>query len=82
LAHNFKWKSSESLEHFGEQKREWENYVRGLKHSSFTLIDERDKIVWSWDNKLGIVYAKQAYEVQFLEDLEKEQKGWMGDIWN
>jgi len=50
LAHNFKWKRSESLELFGEQKWEWENYVRGLKHPGFTLIDERDKIVWSWDN--------------------------------
>jgi len=56
--------------------------VSGLKHSGFTLTDERDHIVWSWDNKLGKVFAKQAYEVQFLEDLEEEQNEWMRDIWN
>jgi hypothetical protein len=82
LAHSFKWKRSKSLELFGEQKRDWENYVRGLKHPRFTLTNEIDKIVWSWDNKLGFVSAKQGYEVQFLEDLEEEQKDLTRDIWN
>jgi hypothetical protein len=69
------------LDLIGEQKLEWENYVRGLKHSGFVLSDVRDKIVWTWDNKEGKVYAKQAYEVQFLEKMDVDLKEWMIDIW-
>jgi hypothetical protein len=53
LAHMFIWKISKSLELVGEKKQEFENYVRGLKHSGFILTHERDKIFWSWENKLG-----------------------------
>jgi hypothetical protein len=47
FAHGFNWKNTDTLELIGEQKLEWENYVRGLKHSSLVLSDERDKIVWT-----------------------------------
>jgi hypothetical protein len=43
--------------------------LRGLKHSSFFLSDESDSIIWSWYNSEGNVSAKQAYEVQFLDDI-------------
>jgi hypothetical protein len=31
-------------------------------------VDSNDSIVWSWDVKGGKVSAKQAYEVQFIDD--------------
>jgi hypothetical protein len=68
------WKNTDALELTGEQKVEWENYVKGLKHSGFALSTEGDRLVWTWNNKLGIVSAKEAYEMQFLEKREDVQK--------
>jgi hypothetical protein len=53
FVHGFNWKTAEILDLNGEQKLEWESYVRGLKHSGFVLSNESDSIVWSWDNKEG-----------------------------
>jgi hypothetical protein len=63
--HGFNWKSAEMLDLSGEQKNEWEIYVRELKYSGFVLSVESDSIVWSWDSKGRKVFAKQAYEVHF-----------------
>ena len=60
FAHGFNWKNTNSLGILGEQKLEWKNYVRGLKHSGFVLYDERDKNFWTWDNKLGKSSRKQS----------------------
>jgi hypothetical protein len=79
--HGFNWKTAEFLDLIGEQKLEWENYVRGLKHYGFVLSDVRDSIVWSWDSKEGKVSAKQAYEVQFLEEMDVGLEDWLIDIW-
>jgi hypothetical protein len=54
----FNWKSAEMLGLSGEQKEEWEIYVKGLKLSGFVLTVETDSLVWSWDNKGGKVTAK------------------------
>jgi hypothetical protein len=70
VLNGFNWKNVEMLDLFGEQKDEWEIYVRGLKHYGFVLFVETHSIVWSWDNKGGKVTAKQAYEVQCLDDNE------------
>jgi hypothetical protein len=76
------WKSAEMLGLAGEQKEEWENYVKGLNWSGFELNDETDTLVWSWDTKGGQVNAKQAYEVQCLDDHELISKEWFLDLWN
>jgi hypothetical protein len=64
----------------GEQKNEWEIYVRELKYSGFVLSVESDSIVWSWDSKGGKVSAKQAYEVQFLDDNDDVSEDWLNDV--
>lgn len=76
----FIWKIAEILNILGEQKFEWETYVRGLKHSGFVLYNDIDSIVWSWDSKVGKVSAKQAYEVQFLDDSEDVSKELLIDV--
>ena len=81
FVHGFNWKNAEILDLNGEQKLEWESYVRGLKHSRFVLSKVSDSIVWSWDNKEGKVSTKQAYEVQFLEENDDGLEDWLIDIW-
>jgi hypothetical protein len=51
VLNGFNWKNAEIFDLFGEQKDEWEIYVRGLKHSGFVLSTKTDSIVWYWDSK-------------------------------
>lgn len=55
--------------------------MRGLKHSGFVLSDENDSIPWSWDGKGGKFSAKQAYEVQFINDLNDVLEDSLIDVW-
>jgi hypothetical protein len=67
-----RWKKVEALGLEGEQKEEWNNYVKGLVGSGYELNNEKYILLWSWDTKGGQVNAKQAYEVQLVEDVVEE----------
>jgi hypothetical protein len=51
VLNGFNWKNAEIFDLFGEQKDEWEIYVRGLKHSGFVLSTKTDSIARYWDSK-------------------------------
>jgi hypothetical protein len=76
-----RWKKAETLGLEGEQKEEWNNFVKGLVGSGFELNNEKDTLMWSWDTKGGQVNAKQAYEVQLMEDMEEEPTFWYTELW-
>jgi hypothetical protein len=65
----------------GDQKEEWDNYLKGLIGSGFVLNNENDILLWSWDTKKGQVNAKQAYEVQMLEKETEETNCWYKELW-
>jgi hypothetical protein len=47
----------------------------------FELNNEKDTLLWSWDTKGGQVNAKQAYEVQLLEEVVVEPTYWYTELW-
>jgi hypothetical protein len=65
-----RWKNAETVGIVGEQKEEWDLYVKGLVWSGFELNVENDTLMWSWNTKGGQVNTKQSYEVQTLDDNE------------
>jgi hypothetical protein len=48
-----RWKNVETLGLEGEQKEEWNIFVKGLVGSRFELNNEKDTLMWSWDTKGG-----------------------------
>jgi hypothetical protein len=60
---------------------EWKNYVKGLVSTGINLKDDKDTLIWSWDTKGGQFNAKQAYEVQLLEE-EVQPNFWYSEIWH
>lgn len=76
------WKKVETLGLEGEKKEEWNNYVKGLVGSGYELNNENDTLLWSWDTKGGQVNAKQAYEVQLLEEVVEEPTFWYTELWH
>jgi hypothetical protein len=77
-----RWKKVDLLGLVGEQKDEWDKYIKGLIGSGFVLNSDKDSILWSWDTKNGQVNAKQAYEVQLLEMEAEETNCWYKELWN
>jgi hypothetical protein len=75
------WKKDEILGLVGEQKEEWNNFIKGLVGSGFDLNSDKDTLLWSWDTKGGQVNAKQAYEVQMMENVEVEPNYWYVELW-
>jgi hypothetical protein len=55
---------------------------KGIIWTGIELNDENDTLVWSWNTKGGQVNAKQAYEVQCLDDHEVISNEWYLDLWN
>jgi hypothetical protein len=53
-----RWKIAEFLGLDGEQKEEWDYYVKGLVWTGIELNDEKDYLLWSWNIKGGQVNAK------------------------
>jgi hypothetical protein len=76
-----RWKKAETLGLEGGKKEEWDKYVKGLVGSGFELNVENDTLMWSWNTKGGHVNAKQAYEVQMMEDSEGCQLFWYIELW-
>ena len=76
------WKKDEILGLEGEQKEEWNNFVKGLVGSVFVLNNEKYTLLWSWDTKRGQVNANHAYKVQMLEMMEVEPRFWYKELWN
>ena len=60
---------------------EWDNYVKGLVGSGFELNEENNTLIWSWNTKEGQVNAKQAYEVQMMEESEGCHMLWYKELW-
>jgi hypothetical protein len=71
-----RWKKEDTFGLEGGLKYEWNKYVKGLVGSGFELNVEKDTLIWSWNTKEGQVNAKQAYEVQMMEEVEGGHKFW------
>jgi hypothetical protein len=78
---NSNWKNVEFLGLEGVQQEEWNNFIKGLLGSGIDLNAEKDSLLWSWDTKRGQVNAKQAYEVQLLEEEVADTPFWYSDLW-
>jgi hypothetical protein len=65
----------------GDQKEEWDNFIKGLIGSGIELNNEKYILLWSWHTTGGQVSEKQAYKVQMLENVEEESILWYIDLW-
>ena len=47
------WKKDAILGLVGEQKEEWNNFIKGIVGSGFDLNSDKDTLLWSWYTKGG-----------------------------
>jgi len=77
-----RWKKAEALGLIGDQKEDWNKYVKGLVSSGTILNNNKHTLLWSWDTKRDQVNAKLAYKVQMVELWDVDPCFWYSDLWN
>ena len=47
----------------GDWAVQWSSYVMGLTHGGIRIVNVEDKLLWMYDEQMGMVTAKKAYEL-------------------
>ena len=57
------WYTAYDLYLGGDWADQWCSYVKGLTHGGIRIGTAEDKLLWMYDNQLGVVTAKKAYDL-------------------
>ena len=57
------WYSASDLYLGGDWVVQWCSYVKGLTHGGIRIGTAEDKLLWMYDNQMGMVTAKKAYDL-------------------
>lgn len=64
-----------------DEGMEWEHYKYGINHCGYELGVGDDKLMWSWNEALGEVIVKDAYDSIFFDNMVPQQKWWHRAVW-
>jgi hypothetical protein len=65
----------------GEMDIEWSGYLEILRNSGVTIKSHADLLVWSWNNSLGTMIAKFAYDALTTQDVVEDPVWWYQALW-
>ena len=57
------WYSTSDLLLGGDWAAQWSSYVKGLTHGGIRIGHAEDKLLWIYDEQMGKVTAKKAYDL-------------------